>query len=109
MDEGGRSNIFFFFFFTSVIFFLFLPMWSMSLSVSETFHLAVTIDLLPVFQDLIYSSWQLMEAVWRCGTKMAHRQDGHSVSLEEYIPVMAFSFTGKGGDVALVKDFKKYL
>lgn len=47
-----------------------------------------------------------MEVVWRCGTKMAHRQGGHAVSLEECIPVMAFSVTGKGGDVGLVKDKK---
>lgn len=40
---------------------------------------------------------------------MAHRQGGHAVSLEECIPVMAFSVTGKGGDVGLVKDKKKSL
>lgn len=35
---------------------------------------------------------------------MAYGQSGHSVSMVEYLPVMAFSITGKVGDVGLVKD-----
>lgn len=31
-----------------------------------------------------------MEVVQRCGTKMAYRQDGHSVNMEEYSPSDGF-------------------
>lgn len=46
--------------FTSVFF---------SESVLQTFHSAVTLDLLLISPELIYPRWQLMEMARRCGTK----------------------------------------
>lgn len=38
-----------------------------------------------------------------CGTQMAHWQSG-SVSMEQYLPVMVFSVTGKEQDVGVVRE-----